>query len=209
MIIRVKKVLCACLNSMSSAIRCLGILLVFVVWTAACPRALQRQSFSPQEIVALLNSKNAAELNKVYAQSQRSFVSAVAYAYRAYELKLPQSEDNLFRALPHSTEDTRQLYELTVANPPEGRDKLTGLYDGYYKAVFDLAPRHPQVFSRLFAVAANFGHGMNEGEGQWFCDLLHHLYKKDPERYLHALAQEPRYRQTALVCAAGCTDTGD
>ena len=127
----------------------------------------------------------------------------MARAFQEYRLD-HSSESELFVVLPKSAEQIRELYQLTILNPPSGHEDLVALYEGYYKAAFNAAPKHPGSFPILFAVAANYGAPLSEGEAPWFCDLLHKLYLNAPDAYLQTLASHHNYRQSALTCAVSC-----
>jgi hypothetical protein len=158
-----------------------------------------------QDILNVLHGKNASEIAKA-AEKRKEYLLDIAQAYRMYELRMPRSENQLYVLLPRSSEQISRLYLLTILNPEHSREELVDLYQNYYKTVFALAPKHPKEIRRLFAIVANYGGNMNEGEEEWFCDLLHDLFEKAPGEYLRALADEPKYHTVGLTCAAACEE---
>jgi hypothetical protein len=168
----------------------------------------QARSFSPQEVHAILQAKDQAELGKIYTGFEKNYVNAVAHAYRAHSLGIPGSEKQLIAVFPASLVQSRQLYGLSEVNYPEGRKLFRDLYTNYYKITFGLAPRHTKLFHSLFAITSHYDSGvLIEDEHMFFCDLLNNVYKKAPVPYLRALIDETKYRDAGLVCAAGCVDT--
>jgi hypothetical protein len=169
----------------------------------SCAAQQKRASVTADEVLRVLGSKDDVALTAAFNKSQKLYADRVARAFQEYRLKR-SSERELFVVLPQSAEEIRELYQLTILNPPSGHEDLVSLYEGYFKAVFSAAPTHPEAIPTLFAVAANYGAPLSEGESPWFCDLLHKLYASAPDAYLQALATHPRYRQQALACAVAC-----
>jgi hypothetical protein len=165
----------------------------------------QEDALLTQDIINVLHAKNAGEMAKI-AERRKEYLVDIARAYRSYELGIPRSENQLYARLPRSSEQISRLYLLTTLYPEHGREELVNLYQNYYKTIFALAPKHPTEIRRLFAIVANYGGKMNEGEEEWFCDLLKNLYEKVPREYLRALADEPKYRIVGLTCAVSCEE---
>jgi len=158
------------------------------------------------EVLRILESKDISEVSSSFNKSQKLYSDRVAQAFQQYRLN-HASEQGLYAVLPSSAQQIKELYQLTILNPPAGHEELVSLYEGYFQTVFKAAPRHPESFQLLFSVATNFDSPLSEGEQQWFCDLLHGLYVSAPDSYLKALADHRKRRQMLLVCAAGCSDT--
>jgi|GEM_PF-3402595 len=154
------------------------------------------------EVLRILESKNSSEVSSAFDKSQKLYCDRVAQAFQQYRLN-HASEQGLYAVLPTSAQQIKDLYQLTVLNPPSGHEELVALYEGYFQAVFKAAPRHPESFNLLFSVATNFDSPLSEGEQQWFCDLLHGLYVSAPDSYLKVLADHQNRRQMLLVCASG------
>jgi hypothetical protein len=160
------------------------------------------------EILRILDSKDVKEVSSSFDKSQKLYCDRVAQAFQQYRLN-HGSEQGLYAVLPSSAQQIKELYQLTVLNPPAGHEELVALYEGFFQTVFKAAPRHPESFQLLFSVATNFDSRLSEGEQQWFCDLLHGLYVSAPDSYLKALAGHRNRRQMILVCAAGCSDSAE
>ena len=182
-----------------------GLMLVSVSCSAQEPGASQ---VTADEVLRILESKDVSEVSSSFIKSQKLYCDRVAQAFQQYRLN-HASEQGLYAILPRSAQQIRELYQLTILNPPAGHEELVTLYEGYFQTVFKAAPRHPDSFQLLFSIATNFDSPLSEGEQQWFCDLLHGLYLSAPDSYLKALADHRKRRQMLLVCAAGCRDTAD
>ena len=185
----------------------LGIFCGVALLCVPCHAQEKRSStVTADEVLQILRSKDESALTAAFNRSQKLYTDRVARAFQEYHLNR-STELDLFAVLPDSAEQIRELYQLTILNPTTGHKELVALYEGYYKAVYDNAPKHPKSYPILFSIAANYESPLSEGEQDWFCDLLHELYMRAPDLYLHALLESHRgQRQMALVCAAGCTD---
>lgn len=158
-----------------------------------------------QNLSDVLQANNVAEIEQA-AQNNKEYIVNLACAYRAYELKIHQSEKRLFSVLPSSFEEFNTLYSLTFINFEKDKRVIRYLYEEYFEAVFSLAPKYPEEIRRLFALVASYYDEMNGTEAIWFCDLLSDLYQKAPREYLLVLADEsiPSKRILGLSCAAEC-----
>jgi hypothetical protein len=182
-----------------------GVMLVSASCWAQEPGASQ---VTADEVLRILESKDISEVSSSFNKSQKLYCDRVAQAFQQYRLN-HALERGLYAVLPSSAQQIKELYQLTILNPPAGHEELVALYEGYFQSVFRAAPRHPDSFQLLFSVATNFDSPLSEGEQQWFCDLLHGLYVSAPDSYLKALADHSKRRQMLLVCAAGCSDTAE
>src|ERR1039458_1445246 len=174
-----------------------SVMLVSVSCSAQEPRASQ---ITGEEVLRILESKDISEVSSSFNKSQKLYCDRVAQAFQQYRLN-HASEQGLYAVLPSSAQQIKELYQLTVLNPPAGHEELVALYEGYFQTVFKAAPRHPDSFQLLFSVATNFDSPLSEGEQQWFCDLLHGLYVSAPDSYLKALTDHRKRRKMLLVCA--------
>jgi len=182
----------------------IGIVCEVLLMCLSCSAQEKRaSSVTADEVLQILGSKDDSALAAAFNKSQKLYPDTVARAFQEYRLD-HSSESELFVVLPKSAEQIRELYQLTILNPPSGHEDLVALYEGYYKAAFNAAPKHPGSFPILFAVAANYGAPLSEGEAPWFCDLPHKLYLNAPDAYLQTLASHHNYRQSALTCAVSC-----
>ena len=154
-----------------------------------------------EEVLRILDSKNAAEVEAAFNMSQKLYSDRVARAFQKYRLD-HTSEGALYAVLPASAEQVKELYRLTDLST--GHEKLVSLYEGYFQTVFRLAPHHTESFQLLFSIATNFDSPLSEGEQDWFCGLLQDLYTRAPSSYLKALAEYKHGRQMMLTGAAGC-----